>query len=308
MTQAKDLIVQDSPEDLSKLLLDLPGGTPQEAVDILEAIVELHFGRFYRVFPEFRIPNSETVAQSLQDTELKASQANFAADRWVQTQAPVRPLMDQYYRSAMLSELFGNLRDFGGLEVVQLPIRDGRAGPWVGFEYGDFEPHADTLALTLELQKDFDLGHDTFSGILIDNWNELIPDPTANTGIALQYDQPDMEAPNAVLLALTHTDNVGWEWENLAQTVADTVLMAKKRAVDPDLLKESFWDQLLPGLLGPVFTGEESGDALNFGSLPAEAMEQSSSDESTEAASLDLSSFGLSGVDLGNIAKTEDTD
>jgi hypothetical protein len=303
MEQARELLAPGSPLKLSELLNIPSTRSPQENMEALVELTALLFGRFYQIYPDFRLPNAAALGKALQSPALQASKAGFALERWIQTLAPVRPNIDLYQHSAMLSDLFGRAENMQGFGLAQLPLREEQTGPWVGQEYGDFEPHPDTLSLTLELHNDFSLNHNTFSGILIDEWQELVPDPTANVGIALQYDQPDTEAPNAVLLALTPSDNTAWDWENLVQTVADTMMMAKKRAIDPDLLKESFWDQLLPSLLGPIYTGQaaESENTLNFGSLPGQTRVLS-------RPSLELSELGLNGLDLGNIINPEDPD
>ncbi len=303
LNQARELLAPGSPLKLSELLNIPSSRSPQEDMEALVELTALLFGRFYQIYPDFRLPNATALGQALQSPELQASKAGFALERWLQTLAPVRPHIDLYQRNAMLADVFGRAENMQGFGLAQLPLREGQTGPWVGQEYGDFEPHPDTLSLALELHSDFNLNHATFSGILIDEWQELVPDPTANVGIALQYDQPDTEAPNAVLLALTPADHTAWDWETLVQTVADTMLMAKKRAIDPDLLKESFWDQLLPGLLGPIYTGAgaEAGHSLNFGSLPGQT-------RVLARPSLELSGLGLSGLDLGNIVNPEDPD
>jgi hypothetical protein len=301
--QARELLAPGSPLPLSALLDSAPSQGPEQDKENLVELTELLFGRFYRCFPDFRLPNTAVLAQVLQSPELQASRAGFALERWLQTLAPVRPHINLYQHGAMLADIFGKSQNTTGFGLLQLPLREGQTGPWVGQEYGDFEPHPDTLSLVLELQNDFNLGNAVFSGILIDDWQELVPDPTANTGIALQYDQPNMEAPNAVLMAMTPAEGVAWEWDDLVQTVADTMSMAKKRAVDPDLLKETFWDQLLPGLLGPIYLGQdaETEHSLNFGVLPGQS-------RVVARASSELSDFGLTDLDLGNIVNPEDPD
>jgi hypothetical protein len=102
---------------------------------------------------------------------------------------------------------------------------------------------------------------------------------------------------------LTPADGAPWDWDTLVASVQETLLLAKKRAVDPDRLKESFWDHLLPGLLGPIFTADAAaeGDTLNFGVLPGQT-------RVLPHPSSELADFGLDGLDLGNIVNPEAPD
>lgn len=301
MAKARHRWKENSTALLSNLLRQAPDHkNVAEETALLEEIIQLLFGKFYRVYPDFKLPNAVAVGQSLNDTTLQTSMEDFAVERWLQTQAPLRPKMDLYYRSDMLTELFGGTKERDGYALLQLPLRDGQSGPWVGQAYGDFVPHGDTMAMTLELQNDFNLDDNTFSGLLIDEWQELVPDPTTNAGIALQYDQPDTEAPNAVLLAMTHRAGTNWDWAGLSATVLESMEAAKLRAVDPDLIKGSFLDQLLPALLGPIEVAEEDGaittTGLLFGPPPGEKREVAPADT-------DITDTSFDNVDLGNTAE-----
>lgn len=298
MVQAREVWQEGSPQPLSTLLQQPPAGQDAAGeVALLETIIELLFGRFYRVCPDFRLPASTQLQQSMADLELKNSADDFAIERWLQTQAPLRPKMDLYYRCNMLTELFGGTKEGDGMSLLQLPLREGKPGPWVGQEYGSFIPHGDTMAMTLELQEDFSFSNGTFSGLLIDDWQELIPDPEVNAGIALQYDQPDTEPPNAVLLAMTPRRGAAWDWPVLQNTVLDNLHLAKLRGVDPDILKNSFLDQFLPLVLGEVAITEEGGERLYggllFGAPPGEQ-------RIVEAPPTEVTDDDLAGLDLGN--------
>lgn len=298
MAQAREQWSAGSPQLLSDLMRQpAPGQDAAGEVELLEAVTELLFGRFYRVYPDFRLPAPDILEQSLNDAELKASADDFAIERWLQTQAPLRPKMDFYYRSNMLTDLFGGTKERAGFTLVQLPLQGGKSGPWVGQEYGKFVPHGDTMAMALELQEDFAFGNGTFSGLLVDDWQELVPDPEANAGIALQYDQPDTEAPNVVLLSMTPRAGAAWDWPTLRHTVLDNMDVAKFRAVDPDLIKNSFLDQLLPAVMGPVETTTEDGalqySGLLFGSPPDDKRILS-------APPIEISDDDLADIDLGN--------
>lgn len=298
MADARELWSSGSTQPLSALMSQPPAGQDAAGeVELLENVTEFLFGRFYRVYPDFRLPAAADLEQAMNDPELKASANNFAVERWLQTQAPLRPKMDLYYRGNMLTELFGGTKEREGYALLQLPLQEGKPGPWVGQEYGDFVPHGDTLAMTLELQTDFDFSKGTFSGLLIDDWQELVPDPEVNAGIALQYDQPDTEAPNAVLLAMTPQPAADWDWPTLRAAVLDNLHLSKLRAVDPDVIKQSFLDQLLPTILGPVKVMEVDGkltySGALFGGEPGE-------EPSAPTPPLELSDDDLEGIDLGN--------
>lgn len=72
------------------------------------------------------------------------------------------------------------------------------------------------------------------------------------TGIAFNYDQPDAKAPNTLLLAVTPKQTGKWSWDDLAETLNDTLEMAKNRAVEPEQLEDTVFGQILPGLLTEV--------------------------------------------------------
>ncbi|MEQ8706055.1 MAG: hypothetical protein RIC19_19145 [Phaeodactylibacter sp.] len=298
MAQAREQWASGSAALLSALMRQPPPGQDAAGeVALLEAITELLFGRFYRIYPDFRLPDPEVLQQSMNDPELKASADGFAIERWLQTQAPLRPQTDIYYRCNMLTDLFGGTKEGDGFALLQLPLLEGKPGPWVGWEYGDFVPHGDTMAMALELQKDFSFSNGTFSGLLVDDWQELVPDPEVNAGIALQYDQPDTEAPNAVLLAMTPRAGAAWDWPTLQGAVLDNLHLSKIRAVDPDIIRASFLDQLLPLALGEVAVTEEEGelryDGLLFGPPPGEQ-------RIVAEPPTDISDDDLAGLDLGN--------
>ncbi|MEL7122945.1 MAG: hypothetical protein AAFO07_26085, partial [Bacteroidota bacterium] len=103
-----------------------------------------------------------------------------------------------------------------------------------------------------------------YAGFIIDDWTEMIPEPEVNTGMAFHYDQPNSEAPNTILLAVPTQLSGSWNIEELIRTIEATIALAKKRAVDPDLIKKEFINQFLPA----VFAGiNQRGNApsLDYG-------------------------------------------
>lgn len=136
------------------------------------------------------------------------------------------------------------------MRVAQLPYTEGRH--WLGLsvkEGAESKPKQGwTLSpLSIVVASHRDLP--TFAnpsgdrvvtaGLLLDSWNELIPSKRVNTSVAYQYDAPNTQAPQALLLAVpsqVKEEGEIWTPEALAAIVNDTIDLAKVRAVDIDAL------------------------------------------------------------------------
>jgi hypothetical protein len=107
------------------------------------------------------------------------------------------------------------------------------------------------------------------AGLLIDEWNEVIPNRIETTGIAIHYNQPNTEPPQCLLLAVSPTIKGRWEWDDLVDTLMDTFDRAKRRAVEPDFLRTTPYAQLLPAVLSS-FTSHPFGTiSTNWAAQPA---------------------------------------
>jgi hypothetical protein len=82
------------------------------------------------------------------------------------------------------------------------------------------------------------LGLSRVAGLMIDQWSETVPLDEVTTGIALQYDAPGAQAPQAVLLAVPAHVGSGWTAAQLRDIVRDTADLMRMRLVDPDALGE----------------------------------------------------------------------
>jgi hypothetical protein len=107
-----------------------------------------------------------------------------------------------------------------------------------------------------------------WAGFVVDEWNETVPSPRQKTALSFRYEMPIAEAPQAVLLAIPPTSATTWDIDTLIDTVRETLLLAKIRAVDSSLL-----EGLRPFLPAICLTGNTANEAVstNFlGSLVAE--------------------------------------
>ena len=83
-------------------------------------------------------------------------------------------------------------------------------------------------------------------GLVIDEWNEVVPSARETTGVVFNYDEPDARAPHAILLAVTPDASKPWDLDTLEAVLLETLELAKLRLVDQDSMHEL--DHYLPAL------------------------------------------------------------
>jgi hypothetical protein len=64
----------------------------------------------------------------------------------------------------------------------------------------------------------------------------VIPSGTETTGVAFRYDQPELRAPQAILLAVPPVVGEPWTLGTLNQVLVETLEQAHLRAVPPAAL------------------------------------------------------------------------
>jgi len=86
-------------------------------------------------------------------------------------------------------------------------------------------------------------------GILIDEWTEVIPTKSETPGLSFHYDQPNTEPPQTLLLATPSQNAKTWQWDDLVNTLHETLEMAKKRAVEPEQINDTVYAKFLPAII-----------------------------------------------------------
>jgi hypothetical protein len=75
-------------------------------------------------------------------------------------------------------------------------------------------------------------GQRNISGFVVDNWTEQRPSKTQDAAIAVNYDTPQSEAPNCLLLCVPpKTGSYAWTDARAAQMVRETITWMKIRAL-----------------------------------------------------------------------------
>ncbi len=252
--------------------------TVAQKVEIYQTAGALVLGDSFRFIPTFNFKNlpelesadefSNAVAadESLlrfTQSRLKDAAENSAIDdwrelaveEWLEGVAAVRERVNwidtvKTYREAFAEESLA-------FKPLQLPF--DKKAHWIALEFPEvkpeqlddenvFVPQNDFLSVVRQLPEDYDAS-DAQAGLLIDEWNEVIPNRLETTGVAIHYNQPNTEPPQCLLLAVSPNVNGRWEWDDLVDTVIDTFDRAKRRAVEPDFLRPTAYWQLLPAVL-----------------------------------------------------------
>jgi hypothetical protein len=137
------------------------------------------------------------------------------------------------------------------LAAVQLPHEANAR--WLALELAAGQEVAgDQLLLAMQFEAGYSGDSPAQSGLLLDEWVETIPNRDETTGLAFHFDRPNSEPPQSLLLAVTPQLAGGWQWEDLVDTLHETLELAKKRAVEPDALARTGYSQLLPALMTAV--------------------------------------------------------
>jgi hypothetical protein len=236
--------------------LDQQPPAPADAAAIAEREIErfkLIFGRDFLVLPRFKVVNPNRLAQA------------FAASTRLQGGDPTQ-VMTWMFRAARVREGVAHLADTARyveaidgvaptLTVAQLPFTaDDR---WVALPS---LPGKQVPAGRVSLVAYGSLPTDMLvpiGGLVLDEWNEVVPSERETTGLVFNYDEPDSRAPHAILLAVSPDVSKPWDLDTLEAILLETLELAKLRLVDQDAMHEL--DHYLPAL---YFGLNATGDAV----------------------------------------------
>ncbi|MGV3504086.1 MAG: hypothetical protein ACO1O1_10280 [Adhaeribacter sp.] len=220
----------------------------------LQQVAATLFNSTLPLFPDLKPENMAEVKASYQGRELVQNAAPEILDAWMQEAALVRRPLRSYRHATLLAEILAPPAEGQTTSVLQLPFYPGQAQAWIGGKLPPESPASPraSLSLLLDLPDTFD-PEVLFSGFVVDEWPEWLPEKTVDTGVAFQYNQPNTEPPQALLLAVAPVEEGNWAWDHLAGAVHDALDMARIRLVSPLQVQESSpgLNQLLPAILLP---------------------------------------------------------
>jgi hypothetical protein len=98
------------------------------------------------------------------------------------------------------------------------------------------------------------------SGLVVDEWVEVVPQPVAATSVAYQAEAPTARAPQAVLLGLAPNRTQGWTVESVVDLALEALSWSQLRTVDAE--HAAWLGRMLPAVVLP------DGDATDVIAAP----------------------------------------
>jgi hypothetical protein len=204
---------------------------------------ELFLGEGFPVLPRFQPPNASELSASLADRSALLGGDDLAALTWLPEVAAARPATEALSNILTAAELLSPTGTIAKIGVMQLPHQPGQR--WTALPFDNAAPT--TIPTAIASVGNFDPTQPT-AGLVVDAWNELIPNATETTGISFHYDAPGARAPQSLILAVPPDLTAAtWDFDTLLNTVLETANLMQIRGVGPKEIG------LLGGLLPAVY-------------------------------------------------------
>lgn len=246
--------------DVNQLLTDAnTSADAKEKVKLLTQAAKLLFSEDFQVLPEFTFSNEQLseLQNCVNDqSQLLSYQVNdqgedFPVDNWLYGIARVREKLGSWENMVQLFEAFKPGSPTLDLLPIQLPYQENDT--WLAMSYPEsYVIESDKLIYTA-----YNPGFNPSQaqcGLLVDEWTEVIPAKKETTGMTFHYDRPNCEPPQTLLL-MTPSEFTGhWKWEDVVNTLHDTLEMAQIRAIEPDHIDETGYAKFLPATVASVTT------------------------------------------------------
>jgi hypothetical protein len=232
------------------------GSTPSAIVERALTRLKIIFGQETMATFQFTSPNGAELSRSF--TAIAAAMTPAERDepiRFLQGAAEVRDPLRRWRRMELYIRALKRARP--RLDVAQLPSVPGER--WIGlpFDTTAGQPPPPPNGFSPLLYSYGTAAPDpaqSWAGLLLDAWTEIVPRDSEETGIAFHYDSPGAEAPQAILVVPPSSvgqpcpnDNTidGWQAADMIATLNETIDLAKIRTVDAQMVD---FGQLFPSI------------------------------------------------------------
>jgi hypothetical protein len=214
--------------------------------------LKLVFGRDFLALPRFTVANPDVLTRAFgASTTLQAGNA-FEVYTWLARVARVRERAGRLQEALRYADALDTT--FANLTVAQFPFAPDER--WVGLAPMPNAPlPPGRVSVVCCTAVPTDLGQ-PLAGVVIDEWNEVVPSPRETTGVTFTFDEPGARAPQAVLIAVSPDPSKPWDLDTLEAVLLETLDLTSVRLVDRDAMLEL--GHYLPGLYLAMNAADEA--------------------------------------------------
>ncbi len=256
LTEAQGMLSTISPEN-----------SESHKLEVYSNCIQTLLHSDFQLLPLFRLPKEGDVVQSFSQSEKLQNNDPYAVCAWLERTARVREAVADMndaigYSQALLQKYENHCK------VGQLPHLQGDRWAALPCEAGK-EVRPGTISLVSNMPWGIDASARQ-SGLLIDEWTEIIPKQKQMTGLAFQFENPGARAPQSILLAAPPKETERWDIELIESILMETNEWCKLRAVDLEALSRNEKEQDVSQFLPAVYLSlNPEGDTISTDPLRA---------------------------------------
>ncbi|MFM9985586.1 MAG: hypothetical protein ACKVOK_10170, partial [Flavobacteriales bacterium] len=232
------VLVNDRKSETNSLLTTFNAGlTPEELLKKGQQILRTIFGGPVVCNPDITSLPAEVFDSLHPDSQLIPTGNSMAVESWLHANAQIRKTVHASLDISIWQDMTVDISPDSLVPIrwapVQLPYVLNE--PWLGLPFEEIPETTGKLSVMISSVESLS-NTQINRGFKLDEWQESIPEKEITGGIAMHLNQPGVEAPQCVMVAVPVMENATWKWNlnDLTHSVLQAIDMAKYRALEPE--------------------------------------------------------------------------
>ncbi|HJR68345.1 MAG TPA: hypothetical protein VJ802_18085 [Gemmatimonadaceae bacterium] len=226
-------------------------------------VLKLAFGKAFVVTPPFVLGTQHALSASHTTASPNAlvGASDDAMAHWLFQVSQAHPTLTELELATTMS-VVQTARGSFSLSAAQTPFANGDR--WAALDRQAPFPPGLLSVVFMGLVRFSDANNDRFAGLVVADWEEVVPHASETAALTFQFDQPGSEPPQVMLLAVPagmgeiRGQGPRWSRSQLFDIIEDTRRLARIRTVDPPLMQ--WYGVALPAL---YFTQNFAQEAIS---------------------------------------------
>ncbi len=255
--------------------------TDDMRVESAISVIKVLLGNGFVALPHYKLDAAAySVKKSLESTVLLSDAHNsdniMAMEEWLHDAGKVRERISKLETLGLMAESIGSSYNMD-VEPIQIPYDALDNGDdnnrWMGLEVEKERMKDGKVCFAIKSYSNFltDVTNNNYlCGFMIDDWTEIIPMENHSAALAINYNQPNAQAPQSLLLAVPSiqpdrgdTQTLNWIQSDIQNMLVKTLDSVVQRNADFDAIKATHLGKFLPLTVYPVTGNGSKSIAFN---------------------------------------------